>query len=105
MNTNESQRIDICILCALPEEAQRLREAFEGASGNFFKDQPPVKFERKYNSNLDRDYDYAIITNRRGEQLSVLVTWLAGNGLIETSLQLHPLLKEFKPYFAAMTGI
>jgi nucleoside phosphorylase len=105
MNTNESQQIDICILCALPEEAKRLREAFEQASENFFKDQPPVKFLRKSNANLNREYDYAVITNRIGEPLRVLVTWLPGTGPLETSLQLHPLLKEFKPRFAAMTGI
>ncbi|MBV9258495.1 MAG: hypothetical protein JO215_10795 [Ktedonobacteraceae bacterium] len=105
MTTNVYERIDICILCALAEEADRLKEAFQGASANIFKEQPLVEFKQRYNPNLRRNYDYAIITNRLGEQLGVLVTWLADNGPMETGLQLHPLLKEFKPRFAAMSGI
>jgi nucleoside phosphorylase len=105
MNTNESHKIDICILCALPEEAKRLREAFQGASESVFKDQPPVEFVRKSNANLKREYDYAVITNRIGEKLSVVVIWLADNGPMETGLQAQKLFEEFKPRFAAMTGI
>jgi nucleoside phosphorylase len=105
MSTSEHQQFDICILCALPEEAERLKEAFSHASKEFYKDQPPVVFERSRNSHLKRIYDHTTITNSVGEQLNVLVTWLAGNGPLEAGLQLHPLLEEFKPYFAAMTGI
>jgi nucleoside phosphorylase len=105
MSTSEHQQFDICILCALPEEAERLKEAFSHASKEFYKDQPPIVFERLYNDRLKRDYDYTTITNTLGEQLSVIVTWLVGTGPVETSLQLQSLLTECKPRFAAMTGI
>lgn len=104
MSTSEHQQFDICILCALPEEAERLKEVFSHASKEFYKDQPPVVFERSRNSHLKRIYDHTTITNSVGEQLNVLVTWLADNGPIETSLQLQLLLQEFNPLFAAMTG-
>jgi nucleoside phosphorylase len=105
MSTSAHQQFDICILCALPEEAERLKEAFSHASKEFYKDQPPVVFERLYNDDLKRDYDYATITNMLGEKLSVIVTWLVSTGPVETILQLQSLLKECKPRFAAMTGI
>ncbi len=105
MSTSAHQQFDICILCALPEEAERLKEAFEEASEKIFHDQFPVIFQRSRNSHLKRIYDYTTITNAVGEPLTVLVIWLAGNGPLETGLQLHPLIEEFKPYFAAMTGI
>jgi nucleoside phosphorylase len=105
MSTSEHQQFDICILCALSEEAERLKEAFQEASAKIFKDQYPVEFKPGYSSNLRRNYDYATITNNNQEQLSVLVIWLADNGPMETGLQLQPLLEEFKPRFAAMTGI
>lgn len=105
MSTSAHQQFDICILCALPEEAERLKEAFEEASTNIFKDQSLIKFQPGYSRNLRRDYSYAVITNRVGEQLSVLVTWQADNGPMETGLQAQQLFEEFQPRFAAMTGI
>jgi len=105
MSTIAHQQFDICILCALSEEVERLKEAFQEASATIFKDQSPIVFERSYNAHLKRYYDYTIITNTIGEQLSVLVTWLPDNGLMEVGMQLHLLLEEFNPLFAAMTGI
>jgi nucleoside phosphorylase len=105
MSTSTHQQFDICILCALPEEAERLKEAFQDASAKIFKDQLPVVFKRSYNTYLRRNYDYTTITNVVGEQLSVLVTWLPENGPMETGIQLYSLLQEFNPLFAAMTGI
>ncbi len=105
MSTIAHQQFDICILCALAEEVERLEEAFQDASTTLFKDQAPIVFERSYSDHLKRDYDYTIITNTIGEQLSVLVTWLPDNGPMEAGMQLHLLLQEFNPIFAAMTGI
>jgi nucleoside phosphorylase len=105
MSTNEPHEIDICVLCALAEEADQLKKAFQDASAKIFQGQPPVVFKRYYNEHLKRDYDYTTIKNVAEEQVSVLVTWLPENGPMETGIQLHSLLKEFNPLFAAMTGI
>jgi nucleoside phosphorylase len=88
---------DICLLCALAEEAEGLKEAFREELG--------VTFQRAYHDRLRREYDYTLIRNREGEELSVLVSWLPHMGSLETGMHVKPLLEECRPRFAAMTGI
>ena len=88
---------DICIVCALYEEAEAVL--------NEFSTRCNVSFLKDFSS-MDRyEYRYASILNNRRESLTVLVTWLSDSGPTQTGLDLKPLLHEFCPRFVAMTGI
>jgi nucleoside phosphorylase len=95
--SNTPPHIDVCILCALAEEAEMLKEAF--------KSQLHIDFQRTRNPRLRREYDYTTIPNSDREPLGILVTWLPNFGPLETGLALKSLYEEFKPRFMAMTGI
>jgi len=87
---------DVCIVCALYEEAK--------AVINEFSTRCNVTFTQEF-TGLDRyEYQYASILNKRGEHLTVLVTWLSESGPTQTGLDLKPFLHEFHPRFVAMTG-
>jgi nucleoside phosphorylase len=97
MHIRKHARVDVCILCALAEEAEGLKAAFKEELG--------VTFQREYHDRLKREYDFTTIPTVEGEELGILVTWLPNVGVLETSLQLQPFIEEFQPRFAAMTGI
>jgi nucleoside phosphorylase len=58
-----------------------------------------------YDQQLDLEYYHTRIMNVQREPLTLLISWFPGSGPVEASLQIKPLLKTFKPRFAAMTGI
>jgi nucleoside phosphorylase/tetratricopeptide (TPR) repeat protein len=91
-----SQSFDICIVCALHEEAKAVLDEIVARC--------TVSFAQAFSSTDSYEYHYTTIQNKKGEPLTVLVTWLAGSGPVRTSLDLKPLLQEFRPRFAAMTG-
>jgi nucleoside phosphorylase len=94
---DQRQPFDICIVCALYEEAQAVLNEFSTLCGVFFT---------KAFSSLDRyEYRHTAIHNFYGESLTVLVTWLSNSGPTQTGLDLKPFLLEFRPRFVAMTGI
>src|SRR5258706_3832774 len=95
--TSESPSFDICIVCALYEEARAVLDEIAARC--------TVSFTRAFSRIDGYEYRYTTIQNNKGEPLTVLVTWLADSGPIRTSLDLKPLLSEFRPRFAAMTGI
>jgi nucleoside phosphorylase len=89
--------IDVCIICALPEEADTfMRTLFQHFE---------VVFERAFSKRSQREYRYATVLNNYGELLKVLVSWPPAYGAVETSLHLKPILEEYKPRFVVMTGI
>jgi tetratricopeptide (TPR) repeat protein/nucleoside phosphorylase len=91
-----AQLFDVCIVCALYEEAEAVL--------NEFSTRCNVSFSKEF-SGLDRyEYRYTSIPNNRGEPLTVLVTWLSDSGPAQTGLDLKPFLHEFRPRFVAMTG-
>src|SRR6266568_1167927 len=91
------QLFDVCIVCALYEEAEAVLKEFSARC--------KVHFGKGF-SDADRyEYRYTSIENNRGESLTVLVTWLANNGPVHAGLYLKPFLQEFRPRFAAMTGV
>src|SRR5579884_1039321 len=94
---NRAQFFDICIVCALYEEAEAVLNEFTRRCN--------VSFTSAFSSTDRYEYRHTIIQNNRGEHLTILVTWLADNGPVRTGLHLKPLLQEFHPRFAAMTGI
>src|SRR2546425_4255479 len=92
-----AQSFDVCIICALYEEAESVL--------NEFSIHCKVSFDKKFSDTDLYEYRYTTIQNNKGEPLTVLVTWLADNGPVRTGLHLKSFLQEFHPRFAAMTGI
>ena len=93
---SKQEFVDVCIVCALAEEAQAFINAVEGTCG--------VKFTQSFDSK-NRAYRAATIHNNKGEPLKLHVSWPASYGLVETSLYLPAVLNEFNPRLAIMTGI
>ena len=88
---------DVCIVCALYEEASALIDEFQLHYA--------VSFTKAF-SRLDQyEYRWSTIQNNCGEPLTMLVSWLPESGPVRTGLDLRPLLEEFRPRFAAMTGL
>ena len=92
-----SHVFDICIVCAMYEEAEAVLHEFSSRCS--------VSFESAFSQMSRYAYRYATIRNTRNEPLSVLVTWPADRGPVQTGLDLSLILQEFRPRFAAMTGI
>ncbi len=88
---------DICIICALYEEAEAVL--------NEFSTRCNVSFSKKFSGMDHYAYQHTTIWNKRGEPLTILVTWLSDSGPTQTGLDLKPFLHEFHPRFVAMTGI
>ena len=93
----QHQPFDICIVCALYEEAQAVLNEFSTRCG--------VSFTKAFSSLDHYEYRHTAIHNIYGELLTVLVTWLSDSGPTQTGLDLKPFLLEFRPRFVAMTGI
>lgn len=90
------QLFDVCIVCALYEEASKLIDEFQARCG--------IAFVTAFSSLNQYEHRWATIQNHRGEPLTVLVSWLSASGPVRAGLDLKPLLQEFQPRFAAMTG-
>src|SRR5437763_11175713 len=90
------QSFDICIACALYEEAQAVLNEFSTGCA--------VSFTKAFSSLGRYEYRHTAIYNNYGEPLTVLVTWLSDSGPTQTGLDLKPFLHEFRPRFVAMTG-
>jgi tetratricopeptide (TPR) repeat protein/nucleoside phosphorylase len=94
---DENQSFDICIVCALYEEASAVIDEFETRCG--------VSFARAFRALNQLEYRHTTIQNQRGESLTVFVTWLSRMGPQRAALDLAPLLHEIHPRFVAMTGV
>ncbi|HZO71775.1 MAG TPA: hypothetical protein VFB60_06195 [Ktedonobacteraceae bacterium] len=88
---------DVCVVCALGEEAEAFIDALTELCG--------VTCGAEFSTRNQRAYRCATIDNNKGEPLSILVTWPPSYGSTEISLHLSSVLEEFKPRFVAMTGI
>ena len=88
---------DVCIVCALYEEARAVIDEFSTRCN--------VAFTQAFRDWNQLEYSSATIQNQRGEPLSIFVTWLADMGPIRMALELVPLLQEIRPRFVAMTGV
>src|SRR5208337_5591196 len=87
---------DVCIFCAMPDEAEAVLDVFFELGEAAF--QP--KFSRR-----KREYRLANIPNKLEEPLRVLVSWQPKYGPTQGLLHFQDMLDEFRPRFAAMTGI
>jgi len=87
---------DVCIICALSEEAN-----------NFIKivgDNEGVEFKKDFTTN-NREFRTTVIKNNVGQPLQVNLFWPPAYGPVEASLLLNSVLNEFQPRFIAMVGI
>ena len=91
------QSFDVCIVCALPEEARAfleiLQQHCEGA------------FEEHVSSRYHYSSRFATIKNNKGELLNLHISWLPRYGPQEMTLHLSRVLEECQPRVAIMTGI
>src|SRR6266487_392879 len=94
---DENRSFDICIVCALYEEARSVIDEFETRCG--------VSFTRAFRVLNQLEYRHTTIQNQRGECLTIFVTWLSRMGPQRAALDLAPLWHEIHPRFVAMTGV
>ncbi len=95
-HSRELAHFDVCIFCALAEEAVLCIKEIERLCD--------VSFQPGFSTHTAA-YRYTTIQNKRGEPLTVRVSWQMKSGPMEAGLYIKPVLKECTPYFAAMTGI
>ena len=95
---SKTQQFDVCIVCALGEEARAVINEFSVRCDG-------VRLVRAFSQLTGYEYHYATINNNQGEQLNVLVTCMPFTGPTETVNSVRSLLEEFRPRFVAMTGI
>jgi tetratricopeptide (TPR) repeat protein/nucleoside phosphorylase len=91
------QSFDVCVVCALPEEARAFLEITQ--------QQCQVVFEKHISSLYKYDYRFAAIKNDKGEPLNLHISWLPRYGPQEMTLHLSRVLEECQPRIAIMTGI
>src|SRR6266487_6483464 len=94
--SGESAYFDVCVVCALAEEAEAFMKVL--------KQEHNVSFEQGF-SVEKREYRYATIPNNQKEPLKVHLSWLPRYGPIDTALHVKSLLKEFNPRLVGMIGI
>src|SRR5438876_9969030 len=92
-----SQFVDICVVCALPDEVRAFLEVVRQHSN--------VDFEELIDPQYKYDYRLTTIKNDRGEPLALHVSWLPRYGPQEMTLHLSHVLEECQPRIAIMTGI
>lgn len=94
---SDSSLFDVCVICALEEEAR--------AAIDVFSKEYSVEFQAGFSRQLRREYRYAEVSNGHGETIRVHLSWLPDYGPIQTAIHVQSVLAEIKPRFAAMVGI
>jgi len=89
--------VDVCIVCALPEEVR----AFLEIVGPYCEGD----IEEQSSSRYQYDYRLATIKNKKDERLRLHISWLPRYGPQEMTLHLSHVLEECQPRIAIMTGI
>lgn len=92
-----AQRVEVCIICALEEEARAVEQEISTRC--------QVTFTTCVSNNGQLAYRHTIITNVRQEPLTLLLFCLTRPGPIATALDVRALLQELQPRFVAMSGI
>jgi len=92
-----TQSFDVCIVCALPEEARAFLE--------FVQQQGKSAIEERVSPRYHYSYRFATIKNNKDEPLNLHVSWLPRYGPQEMTLHLSRVLEECQPRIAIMTGI
>jgi nucleoside phosphorylase len=89
--------IDVCLVCALPEEARALLEVIQPHC------EKPI--EERVSSRHHYSFRFATIKNSRDESLNLHISWLPRYGPQEMTLHLSRVLDDCQPRIAIMTGI
>src|SRR6266699_3570473 len=91
------QSFDVCIVCALPEEARAFLEVVQ--------QQCEGAIEERISPRYHYSYRLATIKNDKDELLNLHVSWLPRYGPQEMALHLSRVLEECQPRMAIMIGI
>ena len=91
------QQYDVCIVCALPEEAK--------AFLRIVAEQCDVTFTERSSPRYQYPYRAATILNHKDEPLELHLSWLPSYGPQQMIRHLTRVLEEFQPRFVLMTGI
>ena len=91
------QSFDVCIVCALPEEARAFLEVLQQQGDGALEEHVSSRYQFSYRS--------ARLRNQQGESLNLHISWLPRYGPQEMTLHLSRLLEECQPRIAIMTGI
>src|SRR6266702_1888804 len=91
------QSFDVCIVCALPEEARAFLEIVQ--------QQCEGAIEERISPRYLYSYRFAMLKNNKGESLYLHISWLPRYGPQEMTLHLSRILEECQPRIAIMTGI
>jgi len=97
MVNGEDLPVDVCVVCALAEEAQAFLEVLS--------EQQQTSFTERVSPQYRYGYRFATIQNNSRETLTLHISWLPQYGSQEMTLHLPRVLEEYRPRFAAMTGI
>ncbi len=96
--TDKTLQFDVCIICALSEEASAVINEFTDRCNG-------IQFKRAFSKVTKYEYKHAVIKNSDDEELTVLIIWMPFTGPTTTVNSVRSLLAEFHPRFVAMTGI
>ncbi|HEY1348025.1 MAG TPA: hypothetical protein VGF67_00195 [Ktedonobacteraceae bacterium] len=91
-----SQSFDVCIVCALPEEARAFIEVIQ---------QQGDAIEKRISPRYQYSYRFVTVKNGKNEGLNLHISWLPRYGPQEMTLHLLHVLEECRPRIAIMTGI
>jgi nucleoside phosphorylase len=97
MVNGEDLPVDVCVVCAMPEEARAFLEVV--------RTQGESALEERSSSRYHFSYRLARIKNGKDEPLTLHVSWLPRYGPQEMTLHLSHVLEECQPRIAIMTGI
>ncbi len=95
--THGIQQADVCIVCALAEEADAVEQVVS--------EHCQTAFAAGTTDDGYFVYRYTTIPNNKHEQLTLLLFHQTRPGPVFTALDLRLLLKTFQPRFVAMSGI
>ncbi len=92
-----AQLFDVCIVCALPEEARAFLEVVQEPYESALEERISPRYRYSYRSTT--------LKNDKGELLNLHISWLPRYGPQEMTLHLSHVLEECQPRIAIMTGI
>src|SRR6266568_302466 len=94
---NHPQPFDVCIVCALPEEARAVLVVVKPYCGDSLEEHTSPRYGYSYRS--------ASLKNDKDEPLTLHISWLPRYGPQEMTLHLSRVLEECQPRIAIMTWI
>ncbi|GLV54418.1 hypothetical protein KDH_12650 [Dictyobacter sp. S3.2.2.5] len=95
-SAHPQKQSDVCVVCALAEEAEAFITLVENTCHSTFM---------RGTDKTKKDYLTTTIQNSKGENLKLHVIWPPRHGPVEMSVYLPTILGELNPRLAIMTGI